>query len=160
MRKKPLATATPPLSSLPTPRVPPVRWQTQPLAAKQAARVREQAHAALDEQLEPRLAQLQSTSHVTAEKLERLVHDCVRGVGQAVLGTLLESEAWIAAEQETERAACPTCGQMSPRARDPQGQPQDETMTLQTLLGPVPWHAPQFACPSCRRFFSPSPRAL
>lgn len=143
-----------------SPRVPPARWQTRPLPGERAAELRTLAHAALDEQLGPQLDHLQSTSHVTAEKLERLVQDCVRGVGRSVLGKLLESEAWIAESQDTARAACPSCGQMSPRARSAQDEPLFDEMTLETLLGPVPWREPQFACPSCRRFFSPSPRAF
>ena len=140
-------------------RVPPVRWQSQPLPPQRAERLRALAHAALDEQLAPQLAHLQSTSHVTAEKLERLVQDCVRGVGRSVLGCLLEPEAWVCESQDTTRAACPSCGQMSPRARNAQDEPLFDAMTLETLLGPVPWRAPLFACPRCRRFFSPSPPA-
>lgn len=142
------------------PPVPAARWPMQPLPRERAEALRKLAHAALDEQLAPQLTHLQSTSHVTAEKLERLVQDCVHSVGRSVLGKLLESEAWIAATQDTARAACPSCGQMSPRARNPQNELLFDEMTLETLVGPVPWRAPLFHCPTCRRFFSPSPRAL
>ena len=164
-RKRPVETsalrrATPsPQPSERISRVPPARWQTRPLPAERAEKLRALAHAALDEQLEPQLSHLQATTQVTAEKLERLVQDCVRGVGRSVLGSLLEPEAWVAETQDTARAACPTCGQMSPRARDAQDEPLFDAMTLETLLGPVPWQAPLFACPRCRRFFSPSPPA-
>jgi hypothetical protein len=162
-RKRPVETsalrrATPrPPPSEKLSRVPPARWQTRPLPAERAEALRALAHAALDEQLDPQLSHLQATTHVTAEKLERLVQDCVRGVGRSVLGSLLESEAWVAETQDTARAACPTCGQMSPRARNAQDEPLFDEMSLETLLGPVPWRAPLFACSRCRRFFSPSP---
>lgn len=158
-RKCPSKTSVPPRPLAVPPRAPCARWQTQPLNPQRAETVRRLAHAALDEQLNPQLAQLQSTSHVTAEKLERLVQTCVRGVGQVMLGKLLEPDAWRAESQEITRAACPTCNQMSPRARDTQDRLLFDTMTLETLVGPVPWMAPLYACPTCRRVFSPCPRA-
>ena len=159
-RKRPNKPSAVPVPRHTPPREPCGRWQTQPLTLQRAESVRALAHAALEEQLGPQLAHLQSTSHVTAEKLERLVQDCVRGVGQVLLGKLLESEAWRAQSQEIARAACPTCGQMSPRARDAQNQPLCDTMTLETLVGPVPWGEPLYVCPTCRRAFSPCTRAV
>lgn len=159
-RKRPSKTSAAPVPCPTPPRESHGRWPTQPLTPQRAESVRALAHAALDEQLGPQLAHLQSTSHVTAEKLERLVQDCVRGVGRVMLGKLLESEAWRAPSQEIARAACPTCGQMSPRARDAQDQPLCDSMTLETLVGPVPWGEPLYACPTCRRVFSPSTRAV
>lgn len=152
---KPTAPNPLPVPSGPAPAA---RWRTRPLTPQDAQRLRALAHAALDEHLDPQLAKLQQTTRVTAEGLERQVRDCVQALGCSVLGRLLEAETWVDPAQDTARAACPTCGQMSPRARDAQDQPLSDTMTLQTLLGPVPWQAPLYSCPACRRFFSPGPR--
>lgn len=113
------------------------------------------AHRALDETVRKRLQPLKSTTHVTAERLERIVKSCVDETGQLMLGEMLHLEPWFEKMKTATHAACPECETIGERARGKDGELLWEDVQLETILGPVPWHAPLFNCRRCRRFFSP-----
>jgi hypothetical protein len=83
------------------------------------------------------------------------VKGCVDEVGQSLLEKLLQFEPWLTEIQDRTHAECPHCGQLCTRAQDKEGQDLDEDVTLETVLGPVPWRMPLFDCNRCRLFFSP-----
>lgn len=128
--------------------------------APRADAVERAAQRQLHEVLRPRLMALQTKEDVTAERLEERVVETVREVGAAALQELLALEPWVGAAGEASAWVCPSCGGRAPRASDAQGQPLYEDGPLHATVGEVRWRAPLFACPSCRRRFSPRTRLL
>ena len=92
---------------------------------------------------------------MTAAELEAEVEASVHEVGRRLLARLLEFEAWAPDAGHATQWDCPACGRPSPRAKDEDDAHRFEQTSLQTTLGPVPWRAPLFFCPKCRRLFSP-----
>ena len=127
----------------------------KPMSQTRAEEIRRAAHAALDEKLKDPLNNLKSTTHVSEEKLERMVKGCMDEVSQSVLGKLLELEPWLEEILDRTHTQCPDCATICERACGKDGQLLYEDVTLETVFGPVPWRAPLFDCRRCRRFFSP-----
>ena len=133
----------------------PSTWKLKPMSDDRAEEILKVAHNALDETLKNHLQTLKSTTHVTEEKLERMVKGCVDETGRSMLAEMLHPEPWFKEMEAATHTVCPECGTTCERARGKDGKPLWEDVQLETILGSVPWHAPLFNCTSCRRFFSP-----
>jgi len=138
----------------------PTRWKLKPMSDERAEEILKVAHDALDKTLKRRLQNLKNTTHVTEEKLERMVKGCVDEAGQSMLTELLNVEPWFEEMETATHTLCPACGAVCARAHGKDGEPLWEDVQLETILGSVPWHAPLFNCTTCRRFFSPRQAVL
>jgi hypothetical protein len=78
-------------------------------------------------------------------------------VGAMLLGLNLSEDPMRRTVESSATWACPRCGTDCPRAGDPQGKGRSEKAKLKTRVGRVPLPVPLFACPRCRRVFSPLP---
>ena len=130
-------------------------WKLKPMSDDRAEEILKVAHDALDQTLKKRLETLKSTTHVTEEKLERMVKGCVDETGRSMLTEMLNLEPWFEEMEKATHTVCPECGATCARAHGKDGKPLYEDIQLETILGSVPWRAPLFNCAGCRRFFSP-----
>jgi hypothetical protein len=133
----------------------PTTWKLKPMSDDRTEEILKIAHKALDETVRKRLQVLKSTTHVTAEKLERIAKGCADETGRSMLVEMLHLEPWFEKMESATHVACPECETTCERTRGKDGKLLWEDVQLETILGAVPWHAPLFNCTRCRRFFSP-----
>jgi len=75
--------------------------------------------------------------------------------GEYVLKESMSSDPKFQKIMDATTLPCPDCQTLCPRAKDPEGKPIEEKITVKTKVGEFPFAGPLFRCAKCRRNFSP-----